>query len=234
MSPIRFFELTGRADNIRFSPYCWRIRMSLLHKGLDFEGIPWRFTEKERLAETGYDRVPVLQHGGKWIPDSLQIARYLDATFPERPLFPQGAASRANASFLGAWCDQEIHQRLSLHIVYEVFLATHEKDKAYYRETREKRQGRTLEACAAAAADVSEILKLTLRPVEVALAETAFLGGDAPDYCDYTVFGSLQWANVVSRKDPLDRTSPAGRWFERMLDQFDGGARKLSTVRDRH
>jgi hypothetical protein len=43
------YELAGADENRRFSPYCWRIRMALAHKGLDVECIPWRFTEKDAL-----------------------------------------------------------------------------------------------------------------------------------------------------------------------------------------
>ena len=34
--------------NRRFSPFCWRARMALAHKG-QVETKPWRFTEKDKL-----------------------------------------------------------------------------------------------------------------------------------------------------------------------------------------
>jgi hypothetical protein len=34
----------------RFSPFCWRIRVALAHKGLTVETIPWRFTEKAAIV----------------------------------------------------------------------------------------------------------------------------------------------------------------------------------------
>jgi hypothetical protein len=39
------YDLAGADAGRRFSPYCWRIRMSLAHKRLPVETRPWRFTE---------------------------------------------------------------------------------------------------------------------------------------------------------------------------------------------
>ena len=50
---ITLYDLAGAEDDRRFSPYCWRVKMALKHKGLAFETIPWRFTEKEAIAFSG-------------------------------------------------------------------------------------------------------------------------------------------------------------------------------------
>ena len=60
---IRFYDLAGARDDCRFSPNCWPVRMALLHKGLPFEAIPWRFTEKQSIAFSGQGLVPVLVDG---------------------------------------------------------------------------------------------------------------------------------------------------------------------------
>ena len=36
---IKLYDLAAAEDDRRFSPYCWRVKMALLHKGLDFETI---------------------------------------------------------------------------------------------------------------------------------------------------------------------------------------------------
>ena len=43
---IRMYDFAGEETARRFSPFCWRSRMALAHKGLSVETIPWRFTEK--------------------------------------------------------------------------------------------------------------------------------------------------------------------------------------------
>ena len=57
---IQLYDLAGAEDDRLFSPYCWRVKMALKHKGLAFESIPWRFTEKDKIAFTGSTTVPVI------------------------------------------------------------------------------------------------------------------------------------------------------------------------------
>jgi glutathione S-transferase len=35
------YELSAKGD-LRFSPFCWKARMALAHKGLEPEHVPWR------------------------------------------------------------------------------------------------------------------------------------------------------------------------------------------------
>ena len=76
---LQLFELVGTDDTRPFSPYCWRIRMALAHKGLSAQSIPWCFTEKEAIAPHKSDKVPVLLDGEKPVVDSWVIANYLEA-----------------------------------------------------------------------------------------------------------------------------------------------------------
>ena len=46
----QLYELCGTDPARRFSPYCWRSRMALAHKGLEAEVVPWRFTDTAALA----------------------------------------------------------------------------------------------------------------------------------------------------------------------------------------
>ena len=56
------YELAG-AGEVRFSPNCWRSIYALHHKGLPFERRPIKFSEKDRIAFSGQNLVPVLQDG---------------------------------------------------------------------------------------------------------------------------------------------------------------------------
>ena len=50
---LKLYDLAGAQPERHFSPYCWRVRMALAHKGLDVETIAWRFSDKELLAQSG-------------------------------------------------------------------------------------------------------------------------------------------------------------------------------------
>ena len=60
---LQLYDLAGAEPKRRFSPYCWRIKLSLMHMGLAFDTIPWRFTDKDAIAFSGQGRVPVLIDG---------------------------------------------------------------------------------------------------------------------------------------------------------------------------
>ena len=72
---IVLHDLAGADPELRFSPYCWRTKMALAHKGLAIETIPWRFTDKAALAFSGQGRVPVIRDGDRVVSDSWAIAQ---------------------------------------------------------------------------------------------------------------------------------------------------------------
>ena len=49
MAEIKLYDLAGADPDLRFSPYCWRVKMAIAHKGLPCETIPWRFLDKPRI-----------------------------------------------------------------------------------------------------------------------------------------------------------------------------------------
>jgi glutathione S-transferase len=82
---MQLYDLAGADLERRFSPYCWRIKLALMHKGLPFDTIPWRFTGKKAIAFSGQGRVPVLIDGDQVVFDSWTIANYSEDRHPDRP-----------------------------------------------------------------------------------------------------------------------------------------------------
>ena len=146
---LTLYDLAGADANRRFSPYCWRIRLAIAHKELPVETIPWRFTDKEVIAFSGQDRVPVLVDAGKALAGSWTIANYLEQNYPEgRSLFG-GPVGAALTRFVESWTDTILLPSLVPLILVDVFAHLHEKDRAYFRSSRERRLGMTLEAACA-------------------------------------------------------------------------------------
>lgn len=227
---IKLFDLAGKDEALRFSPFCWRAKMALRHKGVEAEEMPWRFTEKDRIAPTGQGRVPVIVDGDRWVHESWDIACYLDERFPDKPALMANTAERAAARFLNFWADTALNPALRPLVILSVFQAAADKDKDYFRKTREEMLGAPLEdLCKDHPAAIANLHK-TLAPVEATLTEFAFLAGDKPNFSDYIVFGSLQWGHVICAEDLLQPDSYTARWFDRMLDLFDGYARRAPTV----
>lgn len=225
MATIKLWDLVGAEDDRAFSPYCWRTKMALAHKGLAFEAIPWRFTEKERLAFSGQALVPVLQDGERVVSDSWAIAQYLDERYPAKPLF-DGAQAKSLAFFLKNWAERVVHLALLKVVLLDLHGNLAEKDKAYFRESREKRFGKTLEEVAGRQPEQVAALRAALDPMRPVLSAQPFVCGDAPAYADYILFGAFQWARVMSPAALLEKDDPLHAWRERMLDLHGDLARR--------
>ena len=222
---MRLWELAGAEDDRLFSPYCWRTRMALAHKGLSAQTVAWRFTEKDRLPALAKGLVPVLQEGDTTVADSWTIAQHLDDAHPARPLFA-GPQAKALAFFLKNWTERTVHLPILRVVLMDLYGNLHEKDKPYFRESREKRFGMPLEAVAGDPKASLAALRAALDPVRPVLAAQQWLCGAEPAYGDYILFGAFQWARAMSPIALLETDDPLYAWRERMLDLFEGLARK--------
>jgi len=62
------------------------------------------------------------------------------------------------------------------------------------------------------------------------LREQKFLSGAEPAYPDYILAGSFMWPRTISSLELLEADDPVHAWRERMLDLFDGMARKAKAA----
>jgi glutathione S-transferase len=220
------YDLAAADDQRRFSPYCWRIKMALAHKELEVETIPWRFTEKDVIAFSGQGRVPVLVDGDKVVADSWAIANDLEDRYPDRKSLFGDVSARSLTQFVAGWADAALQPAIMQFILADIYAHLHDKDKVYFRESREKRVGTTLEKfCENREERVVQFRAGVLAPLRLVLASTPFLGGSDPTYADYGVFGAFQWARAISPFKLLEPSDPIACWRERMLDLYGGLAR---------
>jgi glutathione S-transferase len=222
---LKLFELVGTDAERPFSPFCWRTRMALAHKGLGAESIPWCFTEKQAIAPHGSEKVPVLIDGDTSVADSWTIANYLEDRFPERPSLFGGEGGRAMARMINWWGDVAVVGGLFPLIVADIPAHLKPVDAAYFRQSREARFGKPLEEVTAARDTTVESFRRALDPLRLTLRTQPYLGGAVPNYADYIVFGAFQWARVVSPFKLLAGNDPVYAWREKLLDAFDGMAR---------
>ena len=223
---LKLFELVGTDAARPFSPYCWRTRMALAHKGLGAESIPWCFTEKQAIAPHRSEKVPVLIDGETSVADSWAIANYLEDHYPDRPSLFGGEGGRAVGRMINWWGDVTVVGGMFPLIVADIPSHLKPVDAAYFRQTREARFGKPLEEVVAARDTSVEGFRRALDPLRLTLRTQPFLGGEAPNYADYIVFGAFQWARVVSPFKLLAENDPVYAWREKLLDAFDGMARK--------
>lgn len=222
---MKLYDLAGADAQLRFSPFCWRVKMALAHKGLAVDAIAWRFTEKDALPRPNAGQVPVLVDGDQVIADSWKIAGYLDQRYPDRPLF-EGAQAKAHALLIKLWIESSIHPLFARLLVPGIFGILDARDQAYFRETREKRFGMPLAQLAGEREQSLRALREGLGPLRAMLAEQPFVAGQAPGFADYIVFAPLQWARCSSGIALLENADPVWTYRERMLDLHEGFARR--------
>jgi len=221
---IKIYDLAGADPARRFSPYCWRTHMALKHKHLEFEAIPWRFTDKEVIAFSGQGLVPVIVDGETTVADSWAIAEYLEEAYPGKPSLFDGAAGKREARFLKHWAETILHPAVSRMIIKDIYDRIDPKDQAYFRESREKRFGKPLEEVVRDREAVRADFQKSLAPARNVLKEQPFLCGEAPSYGDYVVFGMFAWARNTSPFELVPADDAVALWRDRMLGLFDGYA----------
>jgi glutathione S-transferase len=226
---IVLHDLAGADPELRFSPYCWRTRFALAHKGLPVETVPWRFSDAAVIAFSGQGKVPVIRNGQTVVSDSWAIAEYLEDNCPTPTLFGS-ATGRAHARFINAWADSVLVGGIARFIVRDLLDIIDPKDQAYFRSSREARFGMSLEAVQAGREERLAAFRDTLTPVRLVLRKQDWIGGTAPSYADHIVAGTLMWPACASDFALLATDDPVSGWLGRMMDQYGGLGRKAKRV----
>ncbi len=217
---ITMYDLAGTEADRRFSPFCWRTRMALAHKGLDVATVPWRFTEKDKLPTPNDGRVPVIVDGDTVVHDSSAIADYLEERYADRPSLFLGAASRGLTKFIQNWTETVVQTGLIRLVLLDIYNHIGPQDQEYFRQSREPRFGMSLEDVVKNRDAQLPVFRASLDPLRRTVERQPFLCGDAPAYADYVVFGAFQWARSISDFALLAADDPVFAWRGRMLDLY--------------
>ena len=224
---VQLYELV--LDNGRSgSPYVWRSRYALAHKGIEYASVPLGFTDIPAAFGGRFRTLPVLKDGDHMLAESWHIAEYLDRTRPQAAALFGGASEIATTKLLDAWLQTEILRRLFRLYALDIHDAVRPQDRPYFRQSREQRlQGRSLEEFTADREQQLPAARAAFAPVRAHLASSPFLGGASPNYADYMVLGVLQWVASVSTLPLLAADDEMLRaWFTRSLDLYGGLGRE--------
>lgn len=228
--PLTLYELGGLNDR-RYSLYSWRTRMALAHKGLDVEYKPVRISDKDAIAFSKQDKVPILVDGEQVIHDSFRIAQHLEKNHAGPSLFG-GEIGAALSRFFNTWVDRTLVPRLVPLVARDVPGILEEADARHLRGVMEKAFGKTLEELAANRDKDVVAFRRLLDPARGNLRTQPFICGAQPAYPDYILFSLVQWARVVSPLQLLEADDALAAWRERMLDLFGGLARSQQARAD--
>ncbi len=222
MTIIKLYELVG-LDERYMSPFCWRAKMALAHKNLDFEIVPVKFSEKHKLAFSGQEQVPVIVDAEQVVSDSWSIACYLEDNYPDKPaLFPTEDQRRLIRVF-NHWFDELITMKLFPLVLPDNFDVVHPEDMHYYVKSRKQWTGKTREELTRDRSENDFILwRASLEPLREQLMNFDYFGGNKPNFQDYIVFSTFMWARAVSPWPIIKAGDSLYDWREKMLGLYGG------------
>lgn len=220
---IRLYDLV-LASGVTLSPFVWRTKLALKHKGFEIDDVETSYMGIRRILDGTCTRLPVIEDDGKIVPDSWEIARYLDEAYPERPMLYRSEGERNFAKFLDGWMFRHVvHPWFTCFTLDQVKLV-HEEDKQYVLDAHQNRifKGRPLEEVVADKEQRLVETRLMLEPIRALLKDTPWFAGAEPNQIDYIMLSHFLWCSSLASHPPLASDDPILEWLGRGLDLFGG------------
>src|SRR5690606_16378586 len=114
-----------------------------------------------------------------------------------------GEGGKGAARFVERWAMMTVYAPLGGALLMDIHETLAERDRDYFRQSRQARYGDTLENVAAGRDARVAAMRDGLAPLRKTLEMQPFLGGSAPLFPDYIVAGAFQWARIVTAQPVL-------------------------------
>jgi len=197
------------------SPFVWRTKYALSHKGLAYETVRLGFVDIPKTCEGRHKTVPVLiEEDGTEVCDSWGIAAYLDDTYPDTPPLFDGLAYERAKEIDGLIGQHAVPAFFPLYIG-DVLGKLDPENANYFRTTREERFGATIEQLCAGRDGVLPDARNAIEPLRAEIAKADWLHGDAPGYGDYIVLAFFAWIKAAATTPPLAAGDPLLEYIAR-------------------
>ena len=188
--------------------------------------IPVPFTKVAGIEGGESRRIPVIRDGETVVEESYEIAKYLEANYADKPSLFGGEGGEALTLQIINWTQVSLHPEVAKLCLMDIYNSLAPADQEFFRASREKMFGCTLEEFSSKHPKNAEALNKALTPLELTLKKQPYIGGNTPLFADYVVFGALQWLNTTSSVDYLSGETKVSGWFDSLLDMYDGLGRK--------
>lgn len=220
---IKLYDLVV-ASGCTISPFVWRTKYAIAHKGFRIETIPMGFTNIPEKTGGRTERLPMIDDNGTFVTDSWKIAEYLDETYPDRPMLFEGPSQKILTKFIDGWIWQNaIGPYFGCYVADNVDRAFPE-DRDYLRESRSRLflGGKSPEEFVAGREERIPGIRKALEPLRALLKDTPWIGGEKPNYADYCVLACFLWAGSIASYPPLEAGDPLLDWINRGFDLYGG------------
>ncbi len=92
------------------SPFNQKIQRMLNYKGVPFEEVYWRIADRSKVLKVSPSgKLPALEHDGKLVVDSTDMAYYIEEAFPQNPLIPDDPKLRGVLHAIEDWADESLY-----------------------------------------------------------------------------------------------------------------------------
>ena len=212
------------------SPFCTKVALILNVKNMPYQVIQVPVSKSYLVKKySATSKLPVIEHEGRFIDDSTDIANYLDKKSPDRPLIPVDEKLWAKCHLYEDWADESLNfymmklrwlpqnqDRWSKELAkfdsgLQRWLITKFASKASLNILDKQGVGRKSEQVALRDIDRH------LRVLAIDLQEDRFLVGGELSLADISVYAQLKWLRENPEgKAAIDTYQNIIQWMERV------------------
>lgn len=205
------------------APRGWRVQTALMFKGLDYElrllaGSKKEHKQQPYLGVNPRGLVPVIEHDGQRISDSLGIMAWLDRAFPEPPLF--GATAAEAGAIWSLATDLEDHMR-SIHHAFVFPLLVQKKNPATMSAAERDAMGQA-----------AEKLFSEFQLLENRLTDGPFFFGGRPSAADAVAFPDARLVRRANDIVPKAMTAFGFNEFSERYPRLNAWMAHIETLPD--
>ena len=212
---LKLYDLSGKND-LRFSPPCWNVKLCLIINDIQFETIPIKFSDKNKIAFSKQDLVPILDYKDGFVNDSWNIINWLNKNYSEKKIF-KNHSSKIFSYYLYLWTSRQLLPILFKIIAHEIPNVLEANDIDYYIKTREKRINGPITKFVPMISSSIEEFRKSIDPIRKIIIKNGYIGGEKPGIEDCIFFGNLKWVDVCSSCNLLKDEDPVNKWYKNLL-----------------
>ena len=205
------YDLSGK-NNIRFIQPCWNVKLCLINNNIDFDTIPIRFTEKNKIIFSNQTLVPIIKYNEEIVSDSWNIFVWLNDKIKEIKLIPN-EQTKVFSHFLYFWTSKSLLPLIFKLIANDIPKILNEEDKEYFVKSREDRIKRPLKSLLSEKEKSKNQLFQSLITFEKILANNKFFNGKNLGLPDFIFFGNFMWAEKSSSEDLFENLPNIHKWY---------------------
>jgi len=213
-------------------PFCWKVKAILGYKKIPYDPVEVHpLNKKEIKFSKDYRKVPIFVDGeGKQVNDSTPIMKYIDAQYPDTPVFSKGGEAQNKEEKWLKWADATLVRALPPLIYRKLGDSLKAFDYITQQEKFNWLQQRTIKYSGALVmtmvakksakeqgiADPISHLEKCLVDWEQALAGQNYLGGKTPNGADLAVFGILKSIETLPAFSYIQANRAVWDWYQRV------------------